>query len=70
VTSQVSYGPGQATFQGQLMASGMSKPGDSGSVILDMENYVVGLLFAGSDVATLLNPIQFVLRTLNVELVT
>lgn len=70
VTSQVAYGPGQATFHGQLMASGMSAPGDSGSAILDMENYVVGLLFAGSDAATLINPIQPVLQALNVEVVT
>jgi hypothetical protein len=70
VTSQVAYGPGQATFHGQFMASGMSAPGDSGSAILDMEDYVVGLLFAGSDAATLINPIQLVLQALNVEIVT
>jgi len=70
VTSQVAYGPGQATFHGQLMAGGMSSPGDSGSAVLDMENYVVGLLFAGSDAATLINPIQPVLQALNVEVVT
>jgi hypothetical protein len=70
VTSQVAYGPGRATFHGQLMASGMSAPGDSGSAVLDMENYVVGLLFAGTDVATLINPIQPVLQALNVTVVT
>jgi hypothetical protein len=70
VTSQVGYGPGQATFHSQFMASGMSAPGDSGSAVLDMENYVVGLLFAGSDAATLINPIQAVLQVLNVEIVT
>ncbi len=70
VTSQVAYGPGRATFHGQLMASGMSAPGDSGSAVLDMENYIVGLLFAGSDAATLINPIQSVLQALNVEVVT
>jgi hypothetical protein len=70
VTSQVAYGPGQATFHGQLMAGGMSAPGDSGSAVLDMENYVVGLLFAGTDVATLINPIQPVLQALNVTVVT
>jgi hypothetical protein len=70
VTSQVAYGPGRATFHGQLMASGMSAPGDSGSAVLDLENYVVGLLFAGTDVATLINPIQPVLQALNVQVVT
>jgi hypothetical protein len=70
VTSQVAYGPGQATFHNQLMANGMSAPGDSGSAVLDMENYVIGLLFAGSDSATLINPIQSVMQALNVEVVT
>jgi hypothetical protein len=70
VTSQVGYGPGQATFHGQLMAGRMSAPGDSGSAVLDLENYVVGLLFAGSDAATLINPIQSVLQALNVAIVT
>jgi len=70
VTSQVAYGPALATFQGQLMADNMSGSGDSGSAVLDMENYVVGLLFAGSDGATLINPIQPILQTLNVEIVT
>jgi hypothetical protein len=70
VTSQVSYVPAQATFHDQLMASGMSAPGDSGAAVLDADNYMVGLLFAGSDVATLMNPIQLVLQLLNVELVT
>ncbi|UCC87744.1 MAG: trypsin-like peptidase domain-containing protein [Anaerolineales bacterium] len=70
VTSQVAYGPGQATFHNQLMADGMSGPGDSGSAVLDMQNYVTGLLFAGSETATLINPIQTVLRALDVEIVT
>jgi hypothetical protein len=70
VTSQVVYGAARATFHGQLMAGGMSAPGDSGSAVLDAENYVVGLLFAGSDAATLINPIQSVLQALDVELVT
>jgi hypothetical protein len=69
VTSQVSYGAAQATFYAQLMAAGMSAPGDSGSLVLDMEEYAVGLLFAGSDTATLINPIQAALQTLNVEMV-
>jgi hypothetical protein len=37
--------------------------------VLDKENYVVGLLFAGSDNATLITPIQPVLEALRVELV-
>jgi hypothetical protein len=70
VTSEVSYGLARARFFGQLMANGMSQPGDSGSAVLDPDNYVVGLLFAGSENATLITPIQPVLEALRVELVT
>ena len=70
VTVQVDYNGQPATFVDQFMATGMSAGGDSGSAVLDMEGYVVGLLFAGSEVATLINPIQLVLDALNVEIVT
>ncbi len=69
VTVQVSYGEGKtATFEDQLMAGAMSKGGDSGSAVLDQEDYVIGLLFAGSDTTTIINPIQFVLEALRVEI--
>jgi hypothetical protein len=61
------YGP-QALFTGQVVASPMSQGGDSGSAILDMDRCVVGLLFAGSDAVTILNPIDEVLSALEVEL--
>ncbi len=70
VTVRVDYNGPTATFVGQLMAGAMSAPGDSGSAVLDMERRVVGLLFAGSDVTTLINPIQAVLEALRVEVVT
>jgi hypothetical protein len=63
------YGP-TALFEGQLIASPMSQPGDSGSAVLDNDDNVVGLLFAGSDLSTVINPIQFVLDALNVEIAT
>jgi len=62
------YGP-KALFTGQLVATPMSQGGDSGSAVLDMERRVVGLLFAGSEGATILNPIHDVLSALDVELV-
>jgi len=69
VTAQVSYGSGKtATFENQLMAGAMSKGGDSGSAVLDEEDFVVGLLFAGSDTTTIINPIQFVLEALGVQI--
>ena len=69
VTAEVSYGENQtATFEDQLMAGAMSKGGDSGSAVLDEEDFVVGLLFAGSDSTTIINPIQFVLDALGIEI--
>ncbi|MBN1992391.1 MAG: trypsin-like serine protease [Anaerolineae bacterium] len=69
VTTSVEYNGRIATFTDQLMANGMSAGGDSGSAVLDEQGYMVGLLFAGSNVATLINPIQTVLSLLNVEIV-
>ncbi len=45
-----------------------SDHGDSGSVVVDANNKVVGLLFGGSATATYINPIQKVLDELNVDL--
>jgi hypothetical protein len=70
VTVRIDYYGPTALFEGQLVASPMSEPGDSGSAVLDMERRVVGLLFAGSDAATIINPIEEVLSALNVEIVT
>ena len=70
VTTSVMYGGRAATFSGQLMADGMSAPGDSGSAVLDAANYVVGLLFAGSNTTTLINPIDPVLTALKVAIIT
>ncbi len=52
VTARVNMGDGKmAIFTDQFMVQtkGFSAPGDSGSVILDKNNALVGLLFAGSD---------------------
>jgi hypothetical protein len=70
-TVQVSYGSaGTATFTDQFVAGGMSAGGDSGSAVLDGEDYVVGLLFAGSQNTTIINPIQFVLDALGITIAT
>lgn len=68
-TLQVGYDSGQATFEGQILAGSMSKPGDSGSLVQQVDtNRTVGLLFAGSDLVTIINPIQAVLDQLRVRL--
>jgi hypothetical protein len=69
VTANVQYGQGQiALFTDQLMAGAMSQGGDSGSAILDDNNSLVGLLFAGSDTSTIMNRIQNVFSELAVSL--
>jgi len=70
VTVGVKYGDKTALFTDQLMAGAMSSPGDSGSAVLDEDDFVVGLLFAGSDKITLMNPIQHVLEALGVAIAT
>jgi len=58
VTLLVGYTNGSLLFQDQMILrgrGGFSGPGDSGSAILDMENRVCGLLFAGSPVVTIAN---------------
>jgi Trypsin-like peptidase domain len=69
VTSQVSYGTNKTgTFVDQLMAGAMSQGGDSGSAVLNNDNKIVGLLFAGSSNSTIINRIQNVFQALNVSL--
>jgi len=65
----VGYGGSQvATFENQIMANYMSSPGDSGSLVVDgTDPLAVGLLFAGSDTVTVINPIDRVLDLLNVR---
>ncbi|MEJ2107681.1 MAG: hypothetical protein P8X48_10195 [Acidiferrobacteraceae bacterium] len=69
VTADVQYGPGQtARFTDQLMAGPMSQGGDSGSAVLDNDNHLVGLLFAGSDNSTIINRIDNVFAALGIAL--
>jgi len=70
VTADVIYGEHTVRFINQMMTEPMSRPGDSGSAIVDDSNRVVGLLFSGSDYVTLFNPISLVMAALNVEVVT
>jgi hypothetical protein len=58
-----------ARFTGQVMTSGMSQGGDSGSLIVDGSSQnAVGLLFAGSGTATIFTPIERVFAKLGVQL--
>ncbi|MDY0018544.1 MAG: trypsin-like peptidase domain-containing protein [Anaerolineae bacterium] len=68
VTVDVDYNGRTARFTNQVIASGMSSPGDSGSAILNMDKKVVGLLFAGSGQITIFTPIQQIINHFGVEL--
>jgi hypothetical protein len=58
-----------ARFVGQVIAENMSESGDSGSLVVNtVDRKAVGLLFAGSPVATIFTPIDVVLNALNVIL--
>ena len=67
VTVNVDYAGRKARFEDQIFATSMSKPGDSGSTILDMDRKIVGQLFAGSDHVTILTPIQRILDRFEVR---
>lgn len=71
-TIHVDYGgeePG--IFVDQIVTDDMSRGGDSGSLVLTRFNKLnaVGLLFAGSSIATIINPIEYVQSELGVSLV-
>jgi hypothetical protein len=54
-------------FKDQILTNSFDQPGDSGSLVLDGQNRAVGLLFAGSDEFTVLNPIDPVLDLLGIR---
>ena len=69
VSANVQYGAGRiAVFTDQLLAGAMSQGGDSGSAVLDDNNRLTGLLFAGSDTTTIINRIENVFSALGVSL--
>jgi hypothetical protein len=71
----VIYGPEKvAYFRDQIIIEKehFSAGGDSGSLVLDMEGYAVGKLFAGTEEGgyTIANPIHHYLELLDAELLT
>ena len=69
-TIDVNYGEGRkARFEGQIVTSPMSQGGDSGSLLVSSSSLqAVGLLYAGSNQATIFNAIGEVLAALKIEL--
>ena len=66
-TVDVNYGVGIARFTDQIVTTNISAGGDSGSLVVTLDNVAVGLLFAGSSVATIVNHIENVRALLRVE---
>lgn len=67
-TVDVNYGQGKiARFGRQILTTAMSAPGDSGSLVSDLDQNAVGLLFAGSPMVTVLNPILLVQSLLGIR---
>ncbi len=56
-------------FIDQIVTSKMSEFGDSGALLLDMQNRALGLLCGGSEHVSVFSPIQTVLDLLNISLV-
>jgi len=67
-TVDVGYGGGRVgRYFDQIVTTNISAGGDSGSLVLTLGNIAVGLLFAGSSVATIVNQIENVRSLLRVE---
>lgn len=61
---------GVARYENQIVTTSMAMCGDSGSLLVAADSpLAVGLLFAGSDMATIHNPIQTVLDNLEVDFI-
>jgi hypothetical protein len=68
-TVDVNYGGGRvARFAKQIITSRMSAGGDSGSLVCDIKEGAVGLLFAGSSRVTIVNSILYVQSLLRIRL--
>ncbi|MTI19986.1 serine protease [Fulvivirga sp. RKSG066] len=68
-TINVNYGNGKvAKFVRQIVTTAMSAGGDSGSLLCDMDNNVVGLLFAGSNRVSVHNDIRYVERIMGIKI--
>lgn len=70
VTVDVQFDYHKARFVNQIMCTPISKSGDSGALVLDYERNALGLLFSGSNLVTMMTPVQTVLQAFDVELIT
>jgi hypothetical protein len=64
----IAYDRGPIKFNDCVVTTAMSKGGDSGSIIMDMEMRAVAHLFAGSPKVTLANPIQYAVEEYGLQI--
>ncbi|KLU76449.1 hypothetical protein G8V05_08010 [Clostridium botulinum C/D] len=69
ITIKIKMDTGIALFKNQIATGLMTKPGDSGSIVVDKNNYAVGVVIAEGIKNTLITPMRSVLKSLNVEIV-
>lgn len=67
-TIDINYGTQTARFRDQIITTAISAGGDSGSLVTTLDNIAVGLLFAGSPSATIVNQIENVCTLLHIEI--
>lgn len=65
--ANVFYGDKLAMFEDQIFTTAIAEGGDSGSVVLNENNEVIGLLFAGSDTLAIVNKIANVVDALGLD---
>ncbi|KEI05433.1 trypsin-like serine protease [Clostridium botulinum] len=67
---QIDYTAGETTLKNQIITSKMSEVGDSGALLVDLNNYAIGLVVGSGENMSIHNPIVPVLERLGVRLVT
>ncbi|CAG7841142.1 hypothetical protein Z959_13325 [Clostridium novyi B str. ATCC 27606] len=60
----------KAMFKEQIFTTRIGEIGDSGAILLDKNNNVIGLLMSNADTHSTFNPINTILKELKVQLVT
>jgi hypothetical protein len=63
----VGYDDKIAIFEDQILTTAIAEAGDSGSVVLNENNEIIGLLFAGSDMVAIVNRIENVIDALGLD---
>ena len=59
-----------AYFQEQIASTLMDKSGDSGSMVLNKKNEILGMIMGGSEEFTLINEIKYIQKLLNIDVFT